>query len=155
LAHQKIASETASQEQVKGQSKEQSKGQEAQIHYDRRSLEAAPQSPTDDSRAQLFGHRLTDSQLEFSHRPDSLGTRLAIDHQPSAAWGTIDDLLEKEQHPTRQSYERQLQSLEAKIEQQAEQITELSMQLQSAMRQAQKLAIRVQRSSIRIAARDM
>lgn len=52
------------------------------------------------------------------------------------------DLLEKEWESTRQGYELQLQSLEAKIQKQTEQIAEISTQLQTALRQAQELAMR-------------
>ena len=61
------------------------------------------------------------------------------------------DLFEKEWEATQQGYELQIQSLEAKIQKQAEQITELSAQLQAAVRQAQELAMRAFDSSNRLA----
>lgn len=57
------------------------------------------------------------------------------------------DLFEKEWQSSKQGYELQIQSLEAKIQKQTEQITEISTQLQSAMRQAQDLAMRAFESS--------
>lgn len=57
------------------------------------------------------------------------------------------DLQEKEWESTKQGYELQLQSLEAKIQKHTEQITEISTQLQAAMRQAQELAMRAFESS--------
>ncbi|MEP0868606.1 hypothetical protein NDA01_02200 [Trichocoleus desertorum AS-A10] len=57
------------------------------------------------------------------------------------------DLFEKEWEATKQSYELQIQSLEAKSQRQTEQITEISNQLQAAMRQAQDLAMRAFESS--------
>lgn len=57
------------------------------------------------------------------------------------------DLFEKEWEATKQAYELQIQSLEAKIQKQTEQITEISNQLQAAMRQAQDLAMRAFESS--------
>lgn len=57
------------------------------------------------------------------------------------------DLFEKEWQSSKQGYELQIQSLEAKIQKQSEQITEISTQLQSAMRQAQELAMRAFESS--------
>lgn len=63
------------------------------------------------------------------------------------------DLFEKEWQATQQGYELQIQSLEAKIQQQTTQITEISSQLQAAMRQAQELAMRAfESSSNRLAA---
>lgn len=57
------------------------------------------------------------------------------------------DLLEKEWELTKQGYELQIQSLETKIQKQAEQVTEISTQLQTALRQAQELAMRAFDSS--------
>ncbi len=65
------------------------------------------------------------------------------------------DLLEREWQGTKQGYDLQIESLEAKIQRQSEQITELSTQLQAAMRQAQDLAMRAfETSSSRITARN-
>jgi len=64
------------------------------------------------------------------------------------------DLLEKEWDSTKQGYELQIQSLDAKIQKQTEQITEITTQLQTALRQAQDLAMRAfQNSSNRVAAK--
>ncbi|MBD3561396.1 hypothetical protein H6S82_21505, partial [Planktothrix sp. FACHB-1355] len=64
------------------------------------------------------------------------------------------DLLDKEWEATKQGYELQIQSLEAKIQRQTEQITEISTQLQATLRQAQELAMRAfESSSNRFAAR--
>jgi len=52
------------------------------------------------------------------------------------------ELLEKEWESTQQGYEFQIQSLEAKVQKQAEQISETTTQLQTALRQAQELAMR-------------
>lgn len=57
------------------------------------------------------------------------------------------DLLEKEWQSTKQGYELQVQSLEAKIQRQTDQITEINTQLQAATRQAQDLAMRAFESS--------
>lgn len=57
------------------------------------------------------------------------------------------DLLEKEWESSKQGYELQIQSLEAKIEKHTEQITEISTQLQAAIGQAQELAMRAFESS--------
>lgn len=57
------------------------------------------------------------------------------------------DLLEKEWESSKQGYELQTQSLEAKIQKQTEQITEITTQLQAAMKQAQDLAMRAFESS--------
>lgn len=57
------------------------------------------------------------------------------------------DLFEREWQSSKQGYELQIQSLEAKIQKQIEQTTELSTQLQTAMRQAQELAMRAFESS--------
>lgn len=57
------------------------------------------------------------------------------------------ELLEKEWESSKQAYELQIQSLEAKIQKQTEQVTEISTQLQAAMRQAQELAMRAFESS--------
>ncbi len=51
------------------------------------------------------------------------------------------DLLEKEWESTKQGYEFQIQSLEAKVQKQTEQIAETTTQLQAALRQAQALAM--------------
>jgi hypothetical protein len=65
------------------------------------------------------------------------------------------DLLEREWQGTKQGYDFQIISLEAKIQKQTEQITELSTQLQAAMRQAQELAMRAfETSSNRIASKN-
>jgi hypothetical protein len=65
------------------------------------------------------------------------------------------DLLEREWQGTKQGYDLQIASLEAKIQKQTEQTTEISTQLQSAMRQAQELAMRAfETSSNRIAAKS-
>jgi hypothetical protein len=65
------------------------------------------------------------------------------------------DLIEKEWESTKQGYELQIQSLDAKIQLQGEQITEISTQLQAAMRQAQELAMRAfESSSSRTASRE-
>jgi hypothetical protein len=57
------------------------------------------------------------------------------------------DLLEKEWEATKQGYEFQIQSLEAKVQKQTEQISETTTQLQTALRQAQELAMRAFDSS--------
>lgn len=57
------------------------------------------------------------------------------------------DLLEKEWDSTKQGYEFQIQSLEAKAQKQSEQISETTAQLQAALRQAQELAMRAFDSS--------
>ena len=57
------------------------------------------------------------------------------------------ELLEKEWESTQQGYEFQIQSLEAKVQKQAEQISETTTQLQTALRQAQELAMRAFDSS--------
>lgn len=57
------------------------------------------------------------------------------------------DLLAKEWEGVRQGYDLQIQSLNAKIQQQTEQISEISTQLQAALRQAQELAMRAFESS--------
>ncbi len=57
------------------------------------------------------------------------------------------DLLEKEWQSTKQGYELQVQSLEAKIQRQTDQIAEINTQLQAATRQAQDLAMRAFESS--------
>lgn len=57
------------------------------------------------------------------------------------------DLLEKEWDSSKQGYELQTQSLEAKIQKQTEQIKEITTQLQAAMKQAQDLAMRAFESS--------
>ncbi|MEO1299827.1 MAG: hypothetical protein AAFW75_29470, partial [Cyanobacteria bacterium J06636_16] len=59
------------------------------------------------------------------------------------------NLLEKEWEATQQSYELQIQSLEAKIQTQGEDITSISTQLQAAMGQAQDLAMRAFTTSSR------
>lgn len=59
------------------------------------------------------------------------------------------NLLEKEWESAQQGCELQIQSLEAKIQNQAEEITAISTQLQAAMRQAQELAMRAFASSSR------
>lgn len=57
------------------------------------------------------------------------------------------DLLDREWQSSKQGYELQIQSLEAKIQKQAEQVTEITNQLQAAMKQAQELAMRAFESS--------
>ncbi|MEO0537466.1 MAG: hypothetical protein AAF215_26855 [Cyanobacteria bacterium P01_A01_bin.123] len=57
------------------------------------------------------------------------------------------NLLEKEWEATQQGYELKIQSLEAKIQNQAEEITSISTQLRTAMGQAQDLAMRAFSSS--------
>ncbi|NEQ98125.1 MAG: hypothetical protein F6K30_15640 [Cyanothece sp. SIO2G6] len=57
------------------------------------------------------------------------------------------DLLAKEWEGIKQGYDLQIQALNAKIQQQAEQISEISTQLQAALRQAQELAMRAFESS--------
>ena len=57
------------------------------------------------------------------------------------------DLLAKEWEGIKQGYDLQIQSLNAKIQQQTEQISEISGQLQAALRQAQELAMRAFDSS--------
>ncbi len=57
------------------------------------------------------------------------------------------DLLTKEWEGVKQGYDLQIQSLNAKIQQQTEQISEISAQLQAALRQAQELAMRAFESS--------
>jgi hypothetical protein len=59
------------------------------------------------------------------------------------------DLLDKEWESTKQGYEFQIQSLDAKIQKQTDQITEISTRLQAALQQAQDLAMRAFDGSIK------
>jgi hypothetical protein len=59
------------------------------------------------------------------------------------------DLLDKEWESTKQGYEFQIQSLDAKIQKQTDQITEISTRLQTALQQAQDLSVRAFDGSIK------
>ncbi len=118
-----------------------------------------PMEPIAQNSEDSILQSLADLQLEFSCVIDALSVKLITENQRlSELRGITQQALVRSHNPQhdrilsdtlKQSYELQIQSLEAKIIKQTEQIAEVSTQLALAMQHAQELAIRALEHSAR------